>query len=50
MPVFGRLFDLHRWDLAFALAAIFPVAGYGAWLLLIGRQQPLRAEKITARY
>jgi ACS family hexuronate transporter-like MFS transporter len=49
MPVFGRLFDVHRWDLAFALAAIFPVAGYGAWFLLIRRQQRLPTEKITAR-
>jgi hypothetical protein len=27
-PVFGRLFDLGRYDAAFALAAIFPALGY----------------------
>jgi ACS family hexuronate transporter-like MFS transporter len=32
MPVFGRLFDLGRWHEAFALAAVFPVAGYAVWL------------------
>ena len=31
MPIFGRLFDLHRYNLAFALAAVFPVAGYLLW-------------------
>lgn len=34
MPFFGRLFDLHRWDLAFVVATAFPVAGYAGWLLL----------------
>ncbi|MEK7407023.1 MAG: MFS transporter [Acidobacteriota bacterium] len=32
MPVFGRLFDLGRWDAAFLLAAALPVAGYAIWL------------------
>jgi MFS transporter, ACS family, hexuronate transporter len=32
MPVFGRLFDLARFDAGFALAAVFPVAGYATWL------------------
>jgi ACS family hexuronate transporter-like MFS transporter len=32
MPVFGRLFDLGRMQEAFALAAVFPVAGYAIWL------------------
>ncbi len=36
MPVFGRLFDLHRSDVAFVLAALFPVVGYAAWLVLSG--------------
>jgi ACS family hexuronate transporter-like MFS transporter len=31
MPVFGRLFDLGRIEAAFALAAVFPVAGCGFW-------------------
>lgn len=34
MPVFGRLFDLGRYDLAFLLAAIFPIAGYLGWRTL----------------
>ncbi len=33
MPVFGRLFDLHRYDAAFLLAAAFPVAGYAGWII-----------------
>jgi ACS family hexuronate transporter-like MFS transporter len=32
MPLFGRLFDLHRTDAAFVLAALSPVLGYGLWL------------------
>jgi len=32
MPLFGRLFDLHRYDLAFTLAALCPVLGYLCWL------------------
>jgi ACS family hexuronate transporter-like MFS transporter len=32
MPVFGRLFDLHRTDTAFVLAALFPVLGYALWV------------------
>jgi len=32
MPVFGRLFDLHRSDLAFVLAALFPALGFAIWL------------------
>jgi ACS family hexuronate transporter-like MFS transporter len=31
MPLFGRLFDLHQYNLAFALAALCPVAGYLCW-------------------
>ena len=31
MPLFGRLFDLHRYDLAFALASLCPLAGYACW-------------------
>jgi ACS family hexuronate transporter-like MFS transporter len=34
MPVFGRLFDEARWQAAFGLAALFPVAGYAIWWLL----------------
>jgi MFS transporter, ACS family, hexuronate transporter len=31
MPAFGRLFDQQRYDTAFVLAAVFPIAGYGVW-------------------
>ncbi len=31
MPVFGHLFDLNRFDAGFALAAVFPAAGYVTW-------------------
>ena len=31
MPVFGRLFDRGRFDAGFALAAVFPAAGYLVW-------------------
>jgi ACS family hexuronate transporter-like MFS transporter len=39
MPVFGRLFDLHRSDAAFLLAAAFPLVGYAAWLALGRRNE-----------
>ncbi len=32
MPLLGRLIDQHRWDTAFLLAAVLPVAGYMFWL------------------
>ena len=31
MPLFGRLFDMHRYDIAFAVAAVFPALGYWSW-------------------
>jgi ACS family hexuronate transporter-like MFS transporter len=34
MPGVGRLFDLHRYDIAFALAALFPIAGCTLWTIL----------------
>lgn len=44
MPVFGRLFDLARFDAGFALAAAFPVAGYATWRTLSGSAiKPLRS-------
>ena len=39
MPVVGRLFDLHRYHAAFALATLLPVAGYASWLRLHGATQ-----------
>ena len=31
MPLFGRLFDMRRYDLAFAIAAVLPALGYAGW-------------------
>lgn len=31
MPWVGKLFDLHRYDAAFLMAALFPVAGCAVW-------------------
>jgi len=37
MPLFGRLFDLHQYNLAFSLAALCPVAGYLCWRAISAR-------------
>jgi hypothetical protein len=34
MPLFGRLFDLRQYNLAFGLAALCPVLGYLCWRML----------------
>jgi ACS family hexuronate transporter-like MFS transporter len=34
MPVFGRLFDQGRYEHAFLMATVFPIAGYAGWRLL----------------
>jgi ACS family hexuronate transporter-like MFS transporter len=34
MPLFGHLFDLHRYSEAFWIAAAIPLAGYLGWLAL----------------
>jgi ACS family hexuronate transporter-like MFS transporter len=31
LPGVGRLFDLHRYNTAFLIAALFPIAGYIGW-------------------
>jgi ACS family hexuronate transporter-like MFS transporter len=31
MPLFGKLFDLHRYDEAFWIATAIPVAGFAGW-------------------
>jgi ACS family hexuronate transporter-like MFS transporter len=31
MPLFGRLFDLHSYDVAFTVAALMPAVGYVGW-------------------
>jgi hypothetical protein len=41
MPVFGGLFDHHRYREAFLLAAAFPVAGSLAWQALNITGKPL---------
>ena len=43
MPGFGRLFDLHQYELAFLLAALFPIAGFAGWRMLHGRAAPAQA-------
>jgi MFS transporter, ACS family, hexuronate transporter len=43
MPVFGRLFDEHYFDVAFTLAAAFPVAGCAIWWLLSASTAPATA-------
>lgn len=37
MPGVGKLFDLHRYDAAFSIAALFPVVGCGVWTMLSTR-------------
>ncbi len=34
MPLFGRFIDHARWDAAFLLAAVLPLAGFTCWRLL----------------
>ncbi|MGH9721525.1 MAG: hypothetical protein ACRD8O_15050, partial [Bryobacteraceae bacterium] len=31
MPLFGRLYDQHRWPEAHAIAALLPAVGFAAW-------------------
>jgi ACS family hexuronate transporter-like MFS transporter len=37
MPLFGRLFDLHQYNLAFGLASVCPVLGYLCWRVISAR-------------
>jgi len=39
MPLFGRLFDQHRYAVAFWIAASVPVLGYFGWRWLSWRAQ-----------
>ncbi|MBM3773962.1 MAG: MFS transporter [Acidobacteria bacterium] len=34
MPIAGRLFDQHRYDIAFLIPAVTPLIGYSGWLAL----------------
>jgi ACS family hexuronate transporter-like MFS transporter len=45
MPVVGRLFDLHWYNGAFALAALVPVAGYVVWRTLHCGTEPMRSQQ-----
>jgi len=38
MPLFGKLFDMRRYDIAFAVAALFPALGYMGWAWINRRQ------------
>jgi ACS family hexuronate transporter-like MFS transporter len=38
MPLFGHLFDVHRYPAAFTLAAAVPLIGYGLWMGLSVRK------------
>jgi ACS family hexuronate transporter-like MFS transporter len=38
MPLFGRLIDYHRWDVAFLIAAVAPVVGQAYWLAVNRRR------------
>ena len=39
MPLFGRMFDLERYDAAFILAAVCPLIGYAIWLWISSSRQ-----------
>jgi ACS family hexuronate transporter-like MFS transporter len=44
MPLFGKLFDLHRYDIAFGVAALLPAVGFAGWAWINGsvtRARPL---------
>jgi ACS family hexuronate transporter-like MFS transporter len=41
MPGVGRLFDLHRYDIAFGVAAVFPIVGCIAWMMLSSEVDPI---------
>ncbi len=40
MPGVGRLFDLHRYDVAFLIAAMFPIVGCAVWTALNRSPRP----------
>jgi ACS family hexuronate transporter-like MFS transporter len=43
MPIFGRLFDQHRYGEAFALSTLLPAVGYALWYWLAGRETEAQA-------
>ena len=42
MPLFGHLFDVHRYSTAFWIATAIPLAGYLGWLALSSRRDSSR--------
>jgi ACS family hexuronate transporter-like MFS transporter len=48
MPGVGRLFDLHRYDIAFALAALFPIAGCAMWIVCSRRGASQDSPRLSA--
>jgi ACS family hexuronate transporter-like MFS transporter len=38
MPLFGKLIDMQRWDVAFLLAAVLPAVGHVFWLWVNRRE------------
>jgi ACS family hexuronate transporter-like MFS transporter len=48
MPLFGRLFDLRQYNLAFSVAALCPVFGYLAWRMLCAPDAGIIAEKTAS--
>jgi ACS family hexuronate transporter-like MFS transporter len=50
MPLFGRLFDMRRYDLAFAIAAVLPAIGYAGWAWINrAGERGLRLEVATSQ-
>jgi len=45
MPLFGRLFDLHRYGAAFVIAAAIPLFGFAGWLWLGSHAERSRARQ-----
>ncbi len=45
MPVFGRLFDLQRFDVGFAWAAVMPALGFASWWALSRTREPRSASR-----
>lgn len=46
MPMMGRLFDGHRYDAAFGVATLIPMAGWALWRALDGRRAGAGADGI----
>jgi predicted MFS family arabinose efflux permease len=50
MPIFGRLFDQHRYGEAFVLSTVLPAVGYALWYWLAGRETEAKAAAaVTSR-